>query len=352
MVVWHVVYRFYSDTGFKLGCKIDNNIVETIDFSDKMLEVCTVDAKDFVSIKNNMNKNDALDYAIQLSKHGTENYLFFDGSWSVWTRGLGESKLSSSNLILVKGGSKGILLPSTTDKPIVLQNIQPEGVIAIEDRRYRGALEMMLTPEGCIQVINELGLEEYLYGVIPKEMPPNWHVQALKAQAVTARTYTLANLSKWRKQGFDIDSNTSDQVYYGFDAENPNTNIAVDETRGEIICFEGKPIEAFYHSDSGGLTEECKDVFVSDLPYLKSVEDIFYSNSPNSTWEVSLSIDEISNRVKSVANVGKVCDISIFERTPTVREKKLIVKCSEGEIILEKNQIRNVFGLKSTFSTF
>ncbi|MDD4570292.1 MAG: SpoIID/LytB domain-containing protein [Tepidanaerobacteraceae bacterium] len=208
----------------------------------------------------------------------------------------------------------------------------------------------MPASNGNIQVVNELGLEEYLYGVLPKEVPLGWPEEVLKAQAVAARTYTVANLSKWQKYSFDIDSNSSDQIYQGFDVENANTNRAVDETRGEVLYFEGKPIIAFYHSDSGGQTENCQDVFGSDLPYLQSVDDLFYANSPNSKWEVQLSLNDISKKVNlSTPGLGEVCKISIIERSPTGRVKKILLKGNLGENIVENNEIRSLFGIKSNF---
>lgn len=339
-------YSLHSDTGFKV--KQDGFTV--MSFSDKLLEVYSTDLINFASRKNNIgDERDASEYAAQLAREGVESYLFFDGSWSVWAKASNSDKSSGSlGLIAVKGDSKapGLLLPCTAEKPVFFEGTDPTGPISIDGRRYRGVLEMVRAYDGNIQVVNELGLEEYLYGVIPKEMSPGWHSEVLKAQAVAARTYTVANLSKWGKYGFDIGANSGDQVYDGYDAEDLRTNTAVDETQGQIIIYGDKPITAFYHADSGGRTEACKDVFGSDLPYLQPVDDIFNANSPNSQWEISLSANDISQKVK---NIGEVYEISIVERDLAGRVKKMLVKGSPGKKTVENSDIRTIFGLKSNF---
>ena len=347
-------YRLYSDTGFKVGFKTKQEDFIVMNFSDKLLEVYSTDLIDFASKKNNIkDKRDALEYATQLAQDDVESYLFFDGSWSVWAKVSNKDKSSSSlGLIAVKGNIKdpGLLLPCMMERPVFFAGTDPAGLIAIEGRRYRGILEMVQADKGNIQVVNELGLEEYLYGVIPKEMSPNWHGEVLKAQAVAARTYTVANLSKWDKYGFDIGANSGDQVYGGYDAEDSRTNRAVEETQGQVILYDDKPITAFYHADSGGRTEACKDVFGSDLPYLQPVDDIVRANSPHSEWEISLSAKDTSERAKSVAhNIGEIREISIIERSLAGRVKKILLKGSLGDKIIENSEIRNIFGLKSNF---
>jgi len=347
-------YCLYSDNGFRVGFKTQQDSITVMDFSDTLLEVYSADLTDFASKKNSIkDKRDALEYATQLAQDNVESYLFFDGSWSVWVKVSNKNKSSNGiGLISVKGNTKGpgLVLPCTMERPVFLTSNDPAGLIAIEGRRYRGMLEMTQAGKGNIQVVNELGLEEYLYGVIPKEVPPNWHAEVLKAQAVAARTYTVANLSKWQKYGFDIGANSGDQVYGGYDAENARTNKAVNETKGQIIFYDGKPITAFYHADSGGRTEACKDVFGSDLPYLQSTHDIFNANSPHSRWEISLSAADISERAKSVVQyIGEIREISIIERSLAGRVKKILLKGSQGETIIENSQIRNIFQLKSNF---
>lgn len=344
-------YQLYSAGGFKVGFRTDQAV---INLPDRLLEVYSANSIDFVPKKNNIrDKNSALEYASQLAQMGIESYLLFDDDWSVWIRSSNKTTTSSDfDLIVVKGDSQnpGLIFPSTMDKPIFLASNNMTSPITIEGRQYRGILEMALISGKSIQVVNELGLDEYLYGVVPGEMPPSWHMEALKAQAVAARTYAVANLSKWKNYGFDVNASSSDQLYGGYDVEDARTNQAVDETKGQIILYNENPITAFYHADSGGRTEACKDVFGLDLPYLQSVDDIVDVNSPYSNWEMHLSANDISERARSVIqSVGEINEVSIIESTSAGRVKKLLVKGESGEVIIENSNIRNVLQLKSNF---
>ncbi|MBD3263942.1 MAG: SpoIID/LytB domain-containing protein [Candidatus Omnitrophica bacterium] len=137
------------------------------------------------------------------------------------------------------------------------------------DRIYRGDFRLVFD-EGKFTLINVISLEEYLYGVLPSEIYADSHPQALKAQAVTARTIAVRNINRHRKEGFNLCADVHCQVYQGYSAEASSTNKAVDATRGEVIIFKGRPIEAFYHSNCGGCL--CSDAF-GELPFLANKID-------------------------------------------------------------------------------
>ena len=118
-------------------------------------------------------------------------------------------------------------------------------------------------------MVNSLPLQHYLYGVVPREVNPGWHMEVLKAQAVAARNFAVVNLNKHGAYGFDVCSGTDCQVYGGLDSESPSTNAAVDETCGQMIYYQGKPITAFYHASSGGYTENLRTCGASHCPILK-----------------------------------------------------------------------------------
>jgi stage II sporulation protein D len=236
------------------------------------------------------------------------------------------------------------------DSPVFLENRNKRGVVALNGRRYRGRLKIWPSESNRLTVVNELGLEEYLYGVVPKEMPTSWPLEALKAQAVAARTYAICNLLKWGKYGFDLSDGVSDQAYGGYDAENANTNRAVDETSGMLILYEDEPIQAFYHSDSGGITENGSEVTGSNLPYLLSAEDVVKTNSPNSSWQLLYSPEDIRRQIISMkgSDLGEIRNVSIVERTSSNRAKKLLVSGTLGQKEFSGSEIRSVFQLKST----
>lgn len=135
---------------------------------------------------------------------------------------------------------------------------------------YRGILRVE-NRNNTIAIINDVCLENYLQSVVPSEMPPTWETEALKAQAIAARTYAIANMGKHGKDGFDLVDTQMDQVYNGVKAEYPTTNRAVNDTAGIILTYNNKPISAMYSSSAGGKTVAASDSFGYDVPYLQSV---------------------------------------------------------------------------------
>jgi SpoIID/LytB domain protein len=140
------------------------------------------------------------------------------------------------------------------------------------DRPYRGRMEIMLRPEG-LTVVNVVDVEPYLYGVVSSEMSPNYPLEALKAQAVAARSYAVKNVGKLAAQGFDMDDTAANQVYGGFLSEDPRTTTAVDETRGMVLTYDGKIIDAVYSSTCGGYTESAEEAWGRAVPYLVGIPD-------------------------------------------------------------------------------
>ena len=155
--------------------------------------------------------------------------------------------------------------------------------LSLDGKPYRGSLHVAATPQKRLEVINHVGLEAYLLGVVPGEVPKQWPLEALKAQTVAARSYTLASLVKGKP--FDLYSDVRSQMYIGIAGESPGTSRAVQATRGEVLTYGGNVALTFYFSTSGGRTASAADVFGVDYPYLKSVEDPWDTISPVHRWE-------------------------------------------------------------------
>ena len=233
------------------------------------------------------------------------------------------------------------------------------------NRRYRGSLELRAAAESAegLTVINELPLEEYLYGVVPAEMPASWPAEALKAQAVTARSYALAQLGGYGKYGFDLLATQSSQVYKGYDWENPATTKAVQETRGVVLTYRGRPINAFFHSSSGGYTENSEDVWKYRLDYIRARPDPEDRNDKYYEWRVSYSQEQLIEQLKNKGYEFKeIFDLTERERTSTgKRVKRLAVQGLDPEgkpVTMEippenssADQVRLALGLKSAFFT-
>src|SRR5215203_2313753 len=146
--------------------------------------------------------------------------------------------------------------------------------VRFNDRAYRGRIEVFTNLRGNLTVVNELGLEDYVKGVVANELSPGGYpaIEALKAQAIAARTYALKNRGQFMSQGFDILPTTRSQVYRGLTSENPLSTRAVDETRGVIATYLGEPINALYTSTCGGRTEDSEKIFNEAIPYLRARE--------------------------------------------------------------------------------
>ena len=145
-----------------------------------------------------------------------------------------------------------------------------EGFLSAKGRWYRGEF-IVVNRNQSLTLINDVGLEEYLMGVVPAEMPSKWNHEAHKAQAIAARSYALANKGKRAVKGYDLKDTPEDQAYGGASSETIQTNRAVVETEGIVLTYDRKIISAYYHASSGGSTVNSGEVWSKNLPYLRSV---------------------------------------------------------------------------------
>jgi stage II sporulation protein D len=146
--------------------------------------------------------------------------------------------------------------------------------VRVNDKSYRGRIEVFPNESGLLTVVNVIGLEDYVRGVVPNELSPGTYpaLEALKAQAVAARTYAVRNRGQFASQGFDLLPTTRSQVYGGLTTEQPLSTRAVEETRGIVATYLGEPINALYTSTCGGRTEDAENIFNEAVPYLRGRE--------------------------------------------------------------------------------
>ncbi|MHB9146013.1 MAG: SpoIID/LytB domain-containing protein [Symbiobacteriia bacterium] len=235
-------------------------------------------------------------------------------------------------------------------KPAATAAGQP-GIGHYEGKRYRGVLDVSRAATGQMTVVNELNLEDYLLGVVPKEMPTYFPTEALKAQAVAARTYAAyqtAN-SKYAPQGFDVVDTTDSQVYGGVNAEDPLTTTAVQATRGIYALYNGQPINAFFHASGGGYTENSENVFSSAMPYLRGVPD-FDQESPKYNWTVSFALIDLQQTLAAKGyDAGTLYGIEpAGPQGVSGRWTTLALVGSKGRLEVKATQLRLALGLNST----
>ena len=175
---------------------------------------------------------------------------------------------------------------------VVLPDKSPAG-IEINRRFYRGAVSVRRTAgKAGLTVVNTLPLEEYIYGIVAKEISPAWPLEAVKAQAVAIRTFALYNLGKHADDGYDVCATADCQVYGGKAGEDARATKAVDDTRGLVVTYDGKPIPAYFHGSGGGHTENSENVWGGYLPALRGVVD-YDEGSPNYKWVKQLTQKEV-----------------------------------------------------------
>lgn len=209
-------------------------------------------------------------------------------------------------------------------------------------KKYRGAIGIGgttgLTPYNIVDI------ESYLYGVVPGEMSPSWPKEALKAQAVAARSIAIYQYNRYKNSGYNVVDTTATQVYGGYSKEDARSNIAVDETRGEVIKYNGKVAEALYFSTSGGYTEDAKYVWGNEIPYLKSVADIYETEPSQPAWTRTMTLSEIDACLKKQGvSIGAAQGIKIINRTDSGRVQELQVLGTTGSYTVNNENIRTFF---------
>ncbi len=214
-------------------------------------------------------------------------------------------------------------------------------------RNYRGSF-LIMAQNGKLNLINRLHLDEYLRGVLPKEVIAGWPMAVLKAQAIAARTYTLTSLQRHKENYFDLCPCDHCQVYGGASAEQPGTNQAVLETEGQVITYQGKMIDAIYHAASGGYTEDARNVWNSAESYLKPVID-WDQNSPYTQWTRIFSWAELQVMAQvAYPRTGRLSQLFPAAFDKDSRVTRLTLKGDLDEVSLTGVQFRSMTGIPST----
>jgi stage II sporulation protein D len=221
------------------------------------------------------------------------------------------------------------------------------------DGRYRGALEVGLSDRG-VMAVNALDLEDYVRGVISAESPANWPADALKAQAVAARTYAVTTNVGTTTDGIDQYADTRSQMYKGVAAEFPPTDAAVDATRGEVVTQGGQPVTTYFFSTSGGHTENIEFSFIGALPrtWLQGVDDPYDAISPKHTWgPFSLTGGQAQSKLKGLVR-GSFRGIKVLQRGSSPRIVRAEIAGTAGVTEVTGPQLRQRLGLNDTWATF
>ena len=224
--------------------------------------------------------------------------------------------------------------------------------VYVNNKPYRGLAELSVVDKGIL-VVNQLPLEEYLVGLINCEISSAWPIDAVKAQAIIARTYAVNRKMARITAAYHMESSVIDQVYDGSLIEDSRARRAVSETAGEVLTFGGAVIQAFYHSSCGGRTEASENVWGAPVSYLKGVECQYCLTSPVATlWETKVTLKELEDRLRTAGH--KVTGLSDIKPGPTNsrgRLKQVVLIAAKGNVTITGEQFRKAVGygvIKST----
>jgi len=247
-----------------------------------------------------------------------------------------------SGRVNISFNESGILL---NQKPILKTYIIIKGKksVEVDGKIYPGKTEVILR-DGVLYLINDIDLETYITGVVASEMPTEWPVEVLKAQAVAARTYAYNLLRKNRDALYDLTATHIHQVYNGIHRASPNVLLAVEHTRGEVLTYKGELIEPYYHSHCAGQTESSFYIWEREIPYLQSVK-CFHTDKRR--WEASISKKKLSSKI----GLSNIKDVKILKRSPSGRVLRIYFSDGNRKIIMSGEDIRRIAGYNEIKST-
>lgn len=304
-----------------------------------------------IRITDSMSQKEAEDLAYSLRRTGFDASCGYLGNddWTVYVQNSSRSevesaskksaeRISSFNGICLSGGGENLLMVSND---VDYGFSGTDDTFTINGKQYRGCLRFAVNGT-VMTAVNVVDLEEYLYGVIPAEMPASYGEEALKAQTLAARTYAMTKLNSHKGSGYELCDTINCQVYKGYSGENSKTNAIVDETEGEIICYNGTPIEAVFSASTGGYTENSENVWNSVVPYLRAVPEV--GEYGNNTWTKTLTLSQLDSLLSAKGeNIGSAQDIVITKISTGGRVQEMKIVGTSGSVTLTKENIRTYF---------
>jgi len=278
-------------------------------------------------------------------------------------RGAEELRLEGSGLLLTDASGEPLrfeppLVVKRTRDGMALNGQSVQGLIvsaparvAVNGKGYRGRLEVSAAGKGLL-LVDELPLEEYLVGLINCEISSAWPMEAVKSQAVIARSYAIYQKAARRGALYDLESTVMDQVYDGCDVEDSRAARGVQETAGEVLVYDNRVIQAFYHANCAGHTESAKNVWGEAVPYLRGVPCQYCQQANPSKWELSVPLKKVESALKGAGyNVSGLRELMVSGRNESGRVQEVEMTCSRGRVSVPGVGFRKALGygvIKST----
>ena len=237
--------------------------------------------------------------------------------------------------------------PTVYDKDRILIEPRPDADLKVNDKHFRGNILIINNNGKTLTVVNFVEIEQYIRGVLYREVSDKWPMEAIKAQAVAARTYAVYSMEQFAARDYDLTNDVSSQVYGGKSGELYRTNLAVKRTKGEVLTYKGKVFPSFFHANSGGMTEAASELWDVDvLPLKGGIESPYSVNSPHYRWKLNVRLKDIQDKLnESGHKIGLIKDIRVVERNKSGRVRRIQITTRDGQTdFVDGKAFRDILG--------
>lgn len=334
-----------SDEAMMIGYYEEEGFVKIGSLPSECITIMKVSSQYYDSGNLYYSYDEALN-AAQVSG-GIPTYIE-DGLFAVYSKVDNGNAVSNSIVRYVVTDPNGneLLIFSQASRSLVFRGYDQNSGLFLTgvgaNKKYRGAIGIAGTTG--ITPYNIVDIEEYLYGVVPGEMAASWPEEALKAQAVAARSIAIYQYNRYLSAGYNVVDTTATQVYGGYTKEDSRTNAAVNATKGQTINYNGKVAEALYFSTSGGMTESAVNVWGNNINYLLGVVDSYETEPAQPAWSRRITLSEVNKCLTNEGiNIGQAQGIQIISRTPSGRVQEMKILGSSGSHMVTLEEVRTFF---------
>lgn len=277
------------------------------------------------------------------------------GRYEIFALNSGKTVLKGPYLIkTVTAANGGIKIGNTQTliRGIRIKTVR-DGDVYVDSRRFRGDVDIVRKDNGKLLVINNINVEDYLYGVLYHEVSHRWPAECLKAQAIISRTFALYQARQNKKQPYDLRCDIYSQVYGGKASEKWSTTRAVDSTKGKVLIYKGDIFPAYFHATCGGHTEDASNLWNIDLAPLKGVECGFCGRSKHYKWINKIPLFRVEGKLKDAGyKIGKIVSAMVISKNVSGRADKIEIRDGAGvTVVIKAKDFRQMFGPNDVRST-
>jgi stage II sporulation protein D len=299
--------------------------------------------------------SDQITVRVSIMDNKDSVYLSVKDLYKIYAINSDRVLMSGPRLATKVSGTKDGLMIGAKELKMRGIKVKAEGKakIYVGGRLFRGDVEIVRKDNGKLMLINYIGLDDYLYGVLYHEVSHRWPMEVLKAQAIAARTFALYQARQNKMQPYDLRSDIYSQVYGGSTSERWSTTMAVDATKNKVLIYNGDLLPAYYHATCAGSTEDSSNLWKIDIPPLEGVACTFCAQSPHLSWTKEIPLWSLEEKLRENGyNTGKVASVTILSRNKSGRVDKMEIRDNAGvSIVLTGKDFRQIIGPNELRST-